>query len=444
MNVNIEKKEGLEVAIKVDIPLARVDALKEQKFKGLAKTANVKGFRPGKVPRAILEKHYGGAVQQEAEYDLMKSSFEEAIQQEKLELAGYPHFHPQEIISGDSFSYSATVEVFPEIDLKKLKGVMVEKVTAEVTGEDVKKTLQDLAKQYGQWEPVTRASQSGDQLLIDFEGFVDGVAFEGGVAKDFTLELGAGQMIPGFESGLEKVKVGDELDLEVSFPEEYHATNLAGKPAVFKIKVNRVAEHQPRPIDEAFAKLLGVASGSLEDLHSHIEANLQRELAFALRSEFVDRVFDAVLVANPIPLPKALVDEEIKRIQKDMMKQLGIGADKQALFEQLASASPGEFETRAERNVRLGLLLRHAAEVFAIEPDEERVKGLIELRASSYDNPEEIVAAYYSDKKYLKEIEWRVSEEMLAEAFAEEATVTEVKKTFREVMKPEEEQSTNQ
>ena len=443
MNVTIERKEGLEIAIKVDIPRERLDVLKEQKLKELARTANVKGFRPGKVPRSVLENQYGGAVQQEVQYDMMKSSFEEAVEQEKLELAGYPHFEPKEIITGDFFSYLATVEVFPEITLNKLTGKKLEKMTAEVTTDDVKKTLDDLAKRYGQWEPVDRVSKNGDQLRIDFEGFVDGVAFDGGKAKDFKLELGAGQMIPGFESGLEKVKAGDELDINVTFPEAYHAADLAGKPAVFKIKVHEVSEHQPRTIDEEFAKSLGIESGSLEDLHQHIQDSLARELAFTLRSQFMNTVFDAVLEANPILLPKALVDQEIRRIQQDMMKQLGLGADNQALFEQLATASGGEFETRARRNVSLGLLLRHAAEAFDIKPDADRVKALIELRASSYDNPDEIVAAYYGNKQYLSEIESRVTEEMLAEAFAEEATVAEVKKTFQEIVKSEE-QSTNQ
>ena len=439
MNVTVEKKEGLDVAITVELPLERLEALKEKKFSTFAKEAKVKGFRPGKAPRWVLERRYGSAVLKEVQHELIKSSFKEAVEQEKLTLGGHPQFGSEPSMTGDSFIYSATVELFPEIVLKKLEGVELEKISAEVTEEDVETALKGLAERHAQWEPVSREAKTGDRLEIDFEGFMDGVAFEGGKATNHKLDLGSGEMIPGFEAGLEKVKAGDEIDLEVTFPESYGAEDLAGKPAVFKVKVHQVYEHQIPPIDEAFLELLEIENSSVEKLREEIRSSLRRELAFTVRSRFVKTVLEAVLEANPFPVPKALVAEEVERIYRPVLEAFAMYGRDQAPLKQALAESMSEWESKAERKVRLSLLVKHALDEFGLEADPKRVEELIALRASAYDDPEEVVASYCDDPDKLEEIEWLVLEEMLAEAFAKDATIKEVKKTLQEALKSEEE-----
>ncbi|MFB9885555.1 trigger factor [Balneatrix alpica] len=432
MQVSVEATTSLERRLTVTIPAARIDADVEKQLKDAARTVRVDGFRKGKVPAKLVKQRYGKGIRQDVLSDLIRSSFFEAVTQEKLNPAGSPAIEPTQDQEGQDFQYVATFEVFPEIKLADFAAANIEQQSADVTDADVDTMIETLRKQQSQWQDVERAAADGDRITLDFEGFVDGEAFEGGKAEGYELVLGSNSMIPGFEAGLLGLAAGAEKDLEVNFPEEYHAENLKGKPAVFKVKVTKVAEPVLPELNEEFFKKFGIEETTQEAFRSEIRKNMERELKNALRNKTKTQVLAELRRLNPIDLPKALIDEEIDVLRRQAVQQFGGNLENFDL-----NMLPAElFQDQAEQRVRNGLLLAEFIRSNELKADEERVKAFVEDMASAYQQPEEVVSYFLNDANQRRQIESVVVEDLAVEKLLAVANLSQKQVSYEEAIKP--------
>jgi len=427
MQVSVETGEGLERKVTVSVPADQIDQKVESKLKSMATKVKMDGFRPGKVPMKVVRQKYLGEAKSEVMSDMIESSYREAIVQEKLRPAGMPAISDVKLEEGQPFEYVATLEVYPEVTLAPVDKLTIEKDVAAVEDADIDKMIETLCKQRTGWNPVDRASQDGDQITVDFAGYIGDEAFEGGSANDVPVVIGSKSMIPGFEEQLVGKKADEDGELTVTFPDDYQAADLAGKDARFEIKVKQVAEPAIPELDAEMAKSLGVEDGDVEKLKSDIRNNMERELQNNVDGMFKARVMDAIVEANEVLVPKALIDEEISHMQQQMQQQ----------GQQNVENMPRDtFESDATRRVKLGLLISKVIEENDIKLDKDVVQEKIKTAAAAYDEPEQYINYYNQNKQAMASIEALVLEDMVVNWVTEQATVNETKKSFDEVMKP--------
>lgn len=429
MQVSLETGEGLERKLTIQVPAETIDKEVETRLNSMKSRVKIDGFRPGKVPFKIVKQQYGEQVHQEVIGDVMQNSFREAILKEDLKPAGMPSIEPKNMKLGEPLEYIATFEVYPEIELADFSGLSIERSKAEVTDADVDNMLETLKKQRITFDVVERASQDGDQITISFEGFTDGVAFDGGKAESVPVVLGSGSMIPGFEEALVGKSAGDEFSFEVTFPEDYHAENLKGKPATFETRVVSVGEPKQPVLDDEFARAFGVTEGGMDQLRKDVRANMERELKNKLSGIMKKNVMDALLEANKVTVPKALIDEECGNLQQQMA-QAGQLQGGMSLPKEL-------FEGEATRRVSLGLLIGEIVKKAEIKVDQDKVKAKIEEIAETYEDPQQVINHYQKNPQLKSGIEALVMEEMVVDWIAGQAKVSEVGKSFDEIMKSE-------
>lgn len=429
MQVSVEAGEGLQKHVTVSVPAEQVDQAVEKKLQSLARTVRMDGFRPGKVPMRVVKQRFGDQARQDAYGELIQSTYFEAITEQKLAPAGDPSIKLNEENEEGQFSYTATIEVMPEIKLNDLGELEIKRPVAEVTEEDVDIMIDRLRKQRTTWKEVDRPAQKGDTVHIDFKGFIDGEAFEGGAAEDVPLELGSGSMVPGFEDGLIGAKAGDEVKLEVSFPEDYRAEQLAGKNAVFEVKVNKVSEPQVPEIDEDFVKAFGVEDGTEASLRAEVRGNMERELKQKLKTMTKERVMEALLAANPVTVPKAMSQREAEVLKSQAMKEMADAGQSSAMDLPLSV-----FETQAERRVSLGLLINAVVSENNIELDQDKVKSTIDEFAQSYEQPQDVIDFYNSNKEQRAMVENLVLEEQVMDAVLDKAKTEDEPATFAGVV----------
>lgn len=426
MQVSVEAGEGLERKLTVQVPAETVEMEVNNRLNSIKNTVKMDGFRPGKVPLKVVKQKYSGTVLQEVAGELMQSSFREALTQENLNPAGDPVIHAEDLVLGQVMEYTATFEVYPEVALSPISDLSIEKTEATVDGGDVDKMIEVLRKQKMDWVEVDRASADGDRISIDFVGTVDGEKFDGGSANDMPMVLGAGQMIPGFEEKLTGLKATDETTFKVPFPEDYAAKELAGKEAEFAVTVKKVEEPKLPEIDEEFAKAFGVESGDTEQLMSDIKANMERELDRKLRAVLKGNVMDALVAANPLDVPAAIVEQEAETLKKQTEVQ-----------------TPGStltvdaFMDDAKRRVQLGLILAEVAKMSSLNIDADMIKARIEEMAQDYDDPDEFVRYYMGNQELLSGVQTLVMEDKVVDWIVDQASVSTKNSTFDEVMNPE-------
>jgi len=430
MQVSVEQNEGLERRLKVEIPADRIDDAVQQRLQRLQQTVRLDGFRPGKVPLRVVRDRFGGQVRNEVLGELVQSTLQEALVQEELQPAGTPQIDASDEQPEAGMAYTATFEVYPEVEPAPVEDLEVEKPVASVTDADVDRMLETLRAQRQQFEAVDRPAGEGDQVVIDFVGRIDGEAFEGGSGQDTPVEIGAGRMIEGFESQLEGIRSGETREVEVTFPDDYGTETLAGKSAVFEVTAKAVQEGRLPEVDEEFARGFGVESGSVEELRDGLRRNMERELNETLRTRVKQQVMDALVERNPIHVPEALVRDEIGRLREQMSQRLGGQMDAAQLGDEL-------FADEARRRVRLGLLLSELVRGEGIEADEQRVRERVEEMASAYEDPQQVVQYYYSNPQMLQGIQAMVIEDAVVDRVLERARVTETETTFDAVMNPE-------
>ncbi|NNF51899.1 MAG: trigger factor [Gammaproteobacteria bacterium] len=427
MMVTVESVSNLERRMKVQVPAAKIEDQVDSRLRSVGKSAKLKGFRPGKVPMNVLRQHYGPQVRQEVLSEVIQSTYSEAIGKENLRPAGGPKIEASKVIQGEDLEYTATFEVYPEISIGGLDKIKVERPSADVEESDVDDMIEKLRRQKASWEVVERAAQAPDRVVIDFEGRVDGEVFDGGVAKEAPVELGAGKMLPDFEAGLEGICADDEREIKVCFPDDYQASELAGKDAVFTVKAHKVEAQKLPELDAEFCKAFGVDEGGIDTLRKEVRANMQRELGEAVRGKVKAQLMEGLLEQNKIDLPKALVDEEIDKMQQEMFG--GKIPD-----EKRAELPRQPFEEQAGKRVALGLLLGEIVRTEQLEVDQERLREKVGELASTYDDPDKVARAYMSNPSLLAQIENMVLEEQAVSYLLGKAKVKDKSVKFKDVM----------
>ncbi|MGP0868654.1 trigger factor [Serratia marcescens] len=428
MQVSVETTQGLGRRLSITVPADTIKQAVKKELINAAKSVRIDGFRKGKVPMNIVEQRYGASVRQDVLGEAMQRSFVDAIIKEKINPAGAPNYVPGEYKEGEDFTFAVEFEVYPEVELKGLENIEVEKPVVEVNDEDVDAMLDTLRKQQATWKETDRAAEAEDRVTVDFTGSIDGEEFEGGKASDFVLAMGQGRMIPGFEEGLVGHKAGEEFSIDVNFPEDYHAENLKGKAAKFAIVLKKVEERELPELTEEFIKRFGVADGSVAGLRTEVRKNMERELKGAVRNRIKSQAIDGLVSANEIEVPAALIDGEIDVLRRQAAQRFG-GNEKQAL------ELPRElFEEQAKRRVVVGLLLGEVISTNDLKADEDRVKTLIEEMASAYEDPSEVIEFYSKNKELMNNMRNVALEEQAVEALLAKAKVTEKATTFSELM----------
>jgi len=428
MQVSVEKTSELSRKMTVSVPEEVVQEKMAARLKSLARSVKIDGFRPGKVPQHVVEKMYGDRVRGEITGDLIQSTYFEALQDQNLRPAGHPHIHPSNETEG--FKYTAEFEVYPEISLEGVEKIEVSRPVASVQDADVDDMIEKLRAQKKTWAVVERESREHDRVTISFSGTSEGENFTSGKVENYQVEIGAKQMIPGFEENLIGLKSGDNKTFEVSFPEEYGNEKLAGKAAEFEVEMVNVEEPVLPEIDEAFIKAYGVEEGTMDSFRADIKNNMERELEQALRGKLKNAVMDALYEKVQITVPNTLVDQEIENMMKPYIET----AKRQKMKLEDMKLPRDAFEEQARRRVALGLILGEIIHKNEIKTDSSKVRSTIEDMAKSYERPEDVVNWYYSDESRLNDVQQMVLEDQTVEWLVAKAKVSEEKVNFNDVM----------
>ena len=428
MQVSVETTQGLGRRITITVAADSIESAVKKELVDVARKVRIDGFRKGKVPMNIVAQRYGASVRQDVLGELMTRNFVDAIIKEKINPAGAPNYVPGEYKEGQDFTYAVEFEVYPEVELKGLENIEVEKPVVEVTDADVDTMLDTLRKQQANWIESDAAAGPEDRATIDFNGSVDGEEFEGGKAADFVLAMGQGRMIPGFEEGVVGHKAGETFTIDVKFPDDYHAETLKGKDAKFEIVLKKVETRELPELTEEFIKRFGVEDGSVAGLRAEVRKNMDRELKGAIRNRVKTQAIDGLVNANDIDVPVALIDSEIDVLRRQAAQRFG-GNEKQAL------ELPRElFEEQAKRRVVVGLLLGEVIRINELQADEDRVKTLIEEMASAYEDPQEVIEFYSKNSELMNNMRNVALEEQAVEAVLAKAKVTDKATNFQELM----------
>lgn len=431
MQVSVETTQGLGRRMTVTVPKERIEGEVEKRLKSLAGKAKVKGFRPGKAPFNIVRQQYASQVLHEVTGDVMQSTFVEAIKQQKLRPAGTPEIHPA-VGQAGNLEYTATFEVYPEITLKGLDTITVERAVVTITEADVDKIIENLRSQRKVWIAVDRVAKMGDKVLVDFVGTIDGAEFPGGTGKDVDVELGKKRMIPGLEEQLVGTKAGMEVNIAVNFPDTYPAKELAGKPAQFLTQVKEVQEASLPPVDEEFAKVFGVEQGGVEALRKQVRDNLEREADTTIKTRVKTQIFDGLIGLKLLDVPRALLDTEITSLRQqhqDYMKRYGGRVRAEEMSEE-------EYEFQGRRRVELGLLLSEIIQKNNLKVTPARLREEVEKLAASYDDPAMIVKHIYGSKEQLSEVESNTLEQTAIEWILGQAKVVDKPMAFDSLVNP--------
>lgn len=433
MQVSVETTQGLERRLTITVPAAAISTEVEKELRNIAKNRRIDGFRPGKAPVAIIKKMFGLSVLQDVASRQMQNHFYQAIIANKLTPAGAPTFAPGQLAEGKDLEFAATFEVYPEVELNALDKIEVTKPVVEITADDLETMLGTLRKQHATWAKTDAAAASGDRVIIDFVGSIDGEEFEGGKAADFTLELGQGRMIPGFEDGIIGKKAGEEVTVDVTFPAEYHAENLKGKAAKFAVTVKAVEAQQLPEVNDEFAKLFGLAESTVDALKVEVKKNMERELNNSIKARVKDQVIKGLLATHEVEVPQALIDSEIDVLRRQALQRFGNNLDPKQLPELPAAL----FTEQAKDRVKVGLLLGEVIKTNKLQVEDARVQSLIETVASAYEDPQEVIQYYNSNKELLQGMRNVALEEQAIDLVLAKAKVTEQKAKFDEIMNPQ-------
>ena len=431
MKTSLSTLEGLKRSLTVELPIDTFNQKTDKILQSLAKKARVDGFRKGKIPATILRQRFGASAKADATNEVVSETLEEALTDADVSPAAQPSLTNVDTESSDNFSYTIEFEVYPEVSVAPLSNLNIDQINATVSDEDEERALQDLQDRATEYKTVKRKSKNGDRLIIDFEGLLDGESFEGGAAEGFEIILGRGAMIEGFEQGLIDVAAGKTVEVKATFPEDYHVENLAGREAVFKVKVNEVGSPKEIKRDDEFAKKYG--ENDFETMKSRMSEQMQLELNSRVVQQNKDAAFTALLTANDFEVPEGSVSSEAMKLQQDM----------EARMEQQGMPSKGNFpeamfQEEASRRVKLGLLINKIANDSEIKPEKEQVDAKLKEMSMQYgESAQQMIDWYNSDPSRLAGVESIVVEELVAKHVALEAKVNVTEKTFQEIMNPQ-------
>ncbi len=429
MQVSVETTTSIERRLTIGVPAEKVESEIAKRLQDTARRVRLNGFRPGKAPMSVVKQRYGEGVRQEVVGEIMRNAYVEALSKESLNPAGYPRFEPKELGEGKDLEFVATLEVYPEVALADLSDVELVRESAEVTEQDVDNMIENLRKQQTSWQEVDRAAQDADQLTVAYEGTIDGEAFQGGSAESARIVLGSGRMIPGFEAGLVGANAGEERTLELTFPEDYHAEQLKGKAARFKVTVSKVEEPVLPEVNDEFYAGFGVTEGGAEAFREEVRRNMEREVKQALTGKLKQQVVDALIAKNELEVPKSLVASEIDRLREDAVRQFGgMQLDPKQLPAEL-------FQEQAQQRVKTGLLFAEVSKQNSIRPTSEQVDAKILEIAGTYQEPEEVVKYYNSNAEQRTSIEAVVLEDLVVDFLTGQVKLSEQSVSYEDAIK---------
>jgi trigger factor len=398
------------------------------RLKKIAKEARIDGFRRGKVPTAVVTKMYGAQVREEIVSDLIQSSYFDALKEQGLNPAGYPHIDG--LNNTEGFSYIANFEIYPVVTLDGIDSLAATQQVATVQESDVDEMIAKLRDQRKTWAVVDAAVEEKNRVTIDFLGNVEGESITNDKVSDYAVELGENQMMPGFEENLIGLKAGDTKNFTVSFPEDYPNEKLAGKAADFEVEVKQVEAGVLPEINEEFVKAYGTTSGTVEGFRTDVKENMERELANKLKANLKNSVLTAVYEKVELTLPNALIDEEVEELLKPYKEMA-----KKNKVDLSALQLPREpFEIEAKKRIALGLIIGEIIHQNELKVDEDKVRTRIEDMAKSYENPAQVLEWYYKDESRLKDVRQMTMEEQVTELLLSKATVTTENVDFNTVM----------
>ena len=427
MQVSVEQTGALERRIEVSVPKERVEQAVDQRLQQVSRTAKLKGFRPGKAPLKVIRQQFGAQVRQEVVGDLVQSTFAEAVTQQKLAPATGPRIEPIAVGPGEDLRYRAIFEVFPEVELARVEGLEVVRPVAEVGEADIDAMVENLRAQRPKFEPVDREGREGDRVTMDFTGNIGGETFEGSAGTDVAVLLGGGRMIKEFEAGISGMKAGEQRRIEVRYPDDYHNKSLAGRTAMFDVQMKKVEERRLPDLDDQFCREYGVTEGGMEQLRSEVADNMRRELENNVRSRVRGQILDKLLEANPVEVPKSLVDAQVRELQIDAARRIGARD-----ASQVPPAQP--FVEPARRRVALGILVGELIKRNGIQLDRAHVEAKLGELAVGYPEPEAVLKTYRQNADAMRQLENMVLEEQVVDWLLERARVTDQATSFKDVM----------
>lgn len=430
MQANLETLGTLERRLSISVPFSDIESEVQNRLRSVAKGAKIQGFRPGKAPLKIVEQHYGYKVREEVMNATVEKNFSEAVRANNLSVAGFPRFEAAKESTPENFVFNATFEVFPEVKVGSLAAVEIEKPAYTVTDKDIDQTIETLRKQRTRFTAVTRPVASGDRVIMDFEGKIDGVAFEGGTAKNFAVLLGEGQMLPDFEKNTIGLAEGESRTFDLAFPEDYHGKDVAGKTAQFTITVKAVSEPHLPAIDADFAKALGIEDGDVAKMREEIRKNVEREANRRLKARVKENTMQALLGVAEVEVPKSLISIEINRLvqqAREEFAQRGMDTEKLPF-------PPEVFGEQAKRRVSLGLILAEVVKSRELKVSPEAVRAIVEDVAAAYEDPAEVVKWYYADAQRLESANSVALEDAVVQWALGEAKVNVTAISFDELM----------
>ena len=436
MQVSIETTSGLERRLIVGVPADVIDKEVNKRLQEAAKNVRINGFRKGKVPLKVVRQKFGSGVRQEVLGDTINRSFQEAVRQKDVKPAGQPKIEPKQFAEGQDLEYVATFEVFPEINLKEIDGVSIDQYAADISEQDIDEMIDTLRKSQAKWVEVDRPARDGDRVNIDFVGTKGGEAFDGGTATGYSLQIGSKSMIPGFEDAVIGMSPGETKSVPLTFPEDYQVEDLKGAAVEFSITLNTVSEQQLPEVNDEFFAAFGVQEGGLEKFRADVKDNMEREKERMIKNKIKTQVLEALLAANEIEVPRALVQNEIDVLRQQAVQQYGQLSSKL----DVRSLLPDDlFRKRAERRTALGLLISEIVGQQKIMVDKDRVKALIQSIASTYEDPESVISYYYSNDELLSGAKAAVLEDQVVDYLLTKAKVTVKSVSYQELIKPEDE-----
>ncbi|GHT90961.1 trigger factor [Betaproteobacteria bacterium] len=430
----------LERRLNLSVPVDALKSATDERLKRMSRNVKMPGFRPGKVPFSIVRQQHGAEAYGEALNEALSSAFGEAVSSQKLNVAGYPRIEPKAETenSATALEFSAIFEVYPEFTPGDLSVAEVERPTLEVTDAEVNKTIDILRQQRVRYHVVDRGAAEDDRVVIDFLGKKDGEPFQGGQANDYPFVLGKKMMLSDFEAAVKGLKAGESKTFNLTFPEDYFSRDMAGQTVEFAITVKQVMVPTLPEIDAEFARSMGVADGDVSKMRAEIEGNLKREVKKRIEAKVKDQVMDALLAANPIPVPNALIEMEVQRLMQEARQNL----EQRGMKAQNIPIQPEWFAERAKRRVSLGLIFAEVVKVEQLQAKPEQVKALVEEAAETYEDPSEVVKWYYANPDDLANVEAVATENNVVAWALERAKVTDKAVVFEDLMGQQGQQAT--
>jgi trigger factor len=426
MASKVKNLKGLEKELTISFDSKEIEPTIETKLIELSKTLDLKGFRKGKVPMNVVKGKYYEQCFNESLSEHIEQNYIKVVIDEKLNPVAPPKISMEESKDKNIYTFKAVIEVMPEIELKNIEKIKLEKPVLKVKKEDLEKAVDKIAEQYKDWNIVDRKSKVGDRVKADFKGTINGEEFENNKADDFLIEIGSKQLIPGFEEGLDGVKAGDQKNLDITFPDDYQDKKLASKPVSFEIQVKEVLESKISELDEEFVKKLGIEDGKVESLHSKIEEGMQKDAETLVDSHLKKSVISELSKSQKFEIPKSLVQEEIYR----MDKETNPNGDVKISYEDMEKL----YSKEAEERVKAGLLLREIINAEKFTLSKEVIDSWIDTISRGQGNREEIEKYYLNNEEAKKNMESVILENLAIKWVVSNASVTEKDYSFDDLV----------